>query len=150
VIILPKIKDGEDAAVPPLAQLTKTHADVLTAIDRLETLLQPEEPDRATLATARWRLTQASGRRRRLLDQEIYPLVEQGADGGEQGVRDLRAADGGAIAMSSQHIATWSIDHIADDWPGYRAAATTMLASMRQRIALETTILYPLLEEAPQ
>ena len=128
-----------------LAQLTKAHDDILAAILKLEALTDRAEPDSAGLAMARWKLTQASRSRRRLLEDTVYPEIERRSLADRPEVHELRGADAGLIAASSQHITTWDIDLIVKRWRDYRAASAGVIASMRERIGREKAVLYPLL-----
>ncbi|HET8611740.1 MAG TPA: hypothetical protein VFL92_03135 [Sphingomonas sp.] len=129
-----------------MSKLRELHAELASCMAELEELTARPQPDRDAIASARWRLSRTSGRRTRLLEEEIYPALS-GRD--DPGLRKLREANAAVSALSTSHIATWSIERVMADWPGYCAASGRVRQAMRDRIALEREALYPLLEASP-
>lgn len=128
-----------------LADLQQAHEQLLACIDELAELTRADRPDTATLAKVRWRLTRASGKRRRLVEQAYARLLETGGPEAIQRVRELRDDNAEMLVASSRHIGSWTIEQVAANWDGYRAASAVMRRAMRARIAAEQTALYPLL-----
>ena len=126
------------------SDLQAAHSHLLDALEVLEAALASEVPDRAMLANARWKLSRASGMRRKLLVETVYPLIEAAGGAGAARVAALRREDGEMSAASARHVATWTLDAVLADWPGYRAASATMRQAMQARVAAERAILYPL------
>jgi len=131
-----------------LARLKTVHEELLTGIKTLETVVQQSTPDVAGLTNARWKLSRASSHRRKFLADTVYPTLDRASLPDRRRLEELRAAGTALLTESAQHIAAWSTDRIMNDWPGYQAASAAVRAAMRNRIAAEKAILYPLLEAA--
>jgi len=130
------------------AELKEAHEQLLARLDALEELVRGSTPSRDLLSTTRYQLTRASGRRRKLLEERVYPMLLERLDGAAaEAVRALRDSTATMVAASAKHIHRWSIDEILDDWSGYCAASAWMRRQMRERIAREQRVLYPLLDD---
>ena len=129
-----------------LSDLKQAHEQLLAGIADLAELIQQDRPDPERLAQVRWRLSRASGARRRLVEQACEQLVAGGGSEVAERLRNLRDTGAEMLSASSRHIGTWTIDQILADWGGYRLASAMMRKSMRARIDAERAILYPLLE----
>jgi hypothetical protein len=127
-----------------LAELREAHAALLGGIQDLEEATRAAVPDPSALAAIRWRLSRASGRRRRLVDQACAELRPSAPTEIER----LREKSADLLSASSRHVGTWTIEQVLADWDGYRAASTAMRATMRKRILEEKAVLYPLLGKA--
>jgi hypothetical protein len=117
----------------------------LAGIQELEDATRAPSPDASALAAIRWRLSRASGRRRRLVDQACAEVIARAGPAAAAEVERLRQGDAEQRSASSRHVGGWTIDRVVADWQGYRAASTEMRAAMRARIAAEKAVLYPLL-----
>jgi hypothetical protein len=127
--------------------LRDAHDQLLDLITKLEIETSKPLPDRAGLATVRWQLSRASGARRKMLEDQIYPaLLATTHAAGLRRIQTLRDAAAAIRSASTHHISSWTMEAILADWPGYCAASQVMRTDMRARIALEREILYPLLE----
>jgi hypothetical protein len=129
-----------------LAELREAHHAVLTELQALEDAARSAAPDAHALAAIRWRLSRASGRRRRLVDQACDRLLAGASPATAQQLGTLRDTRAEILSASTRHVGQWTIDAVLGDWAGYRAASATMRKSMRRRIAVEQSLLYPLLE----
>jgi hypothetical protein len=129
-----------------LAELREAHAVLIAGIQELESATRAPVPDPSALAAIRWRLSRASGRRRRLVDQACSRLSSQARSA--SGLDELRDNNSGMLSATSRHVGTWTIERVVADWQGYRAASAEMRKAMLARIATEKSILYPLLEQA--
>lgn len=129
-----------------LEELREAHAALLAGIQELEDATRADAPDASALAGIRWRLSRASGRRRRLIEQASAHLLDQ-VPGAAPEIGRLREGNAEMLSASSRHVGDWTIERITADWRGYRAASADMRKAMRARIALEKKILYPLLEQ---
>lgn len=125
-----------------LGELREAHEALLGGIQELEEATRAAVPDRSVLAAIRWRLSRASGRRRRLVDQACAEL----RSGAPAQIDRLRENSADLLSASSRHVGTWTIEQVLADWDGYRTASTAMRAAMRKRILEEKAVLYPLLE----
>ena len=129
-------------------QLQDAHAELLGEMARLEAATSAAVPD-PDLAAIRLRLSRASGRRMRLIEQQIIPSLLSRATGGEaDSLTRLRADMVAARSHSSRHVAHWSLDAAKADWPGYCEASAEMRVRMRAQIERERAILDPLLRKA--
>jgi hypothetical protein len=133
-----------------LVELKGLHRELLAAIAALEALVAAAEPDRTRLPGIRAHLVNASARRRRWIDNHVYPhlLGHLPAQDGRL-LEGLRSQNIELRELSLQHVNRWTVETIFRDWTGYRRAASAMTASMRQRIAAEQALLYPLLDRVP-
>lgn len=131
-----------------LAELREAHETLLTGIQELEDATQAAAPDASALAAIRWRLSRASGRRRRLVDRACARLLEGASPGVAAELDGLRENSAGMLSATSRHVGSWTIDRVVADWDGYRAASIEMRKAMRRRIATEKAVLYPLLDKA--
>ncbi|MGQ0589079.1 MAG: hypothetical protein ACT4N8_06045 [Sphingosinicella sp.] len=128
------------------SEIERIHDDLLALIAELEALTEYETPDRQALASVRWRLSRASGRRLKLLEEIVYPwLLERSSAAEARTVSNLRESNAGLLAASRMHVAKWSVDKIMVDWADYCQDSAAMRGVMRMRIGLEKALLYPLL-----
>jgi hypothetical protein len=134
-----------DGASSALAELMRAHEDLLAGISDLEAQTRLETPDADALAKVRWRLSQASRARRRLVDAACERLLESSTPVQAARIQTLRDNSAETSATSSSHVRTWTIERVVADWQGYRRASASMRRQMRDRISAETTVLYPLL-----
>lgn len=128
-----------------LAELRAAHETLLAGIQELEDATRAPSPDASALAAIRWRLSRASGHRRRLVDQACAEAMARAAPGAAAEIERLRESNAELRAVSSRHVGGWTIDRVVADWAGYRAASAEMRKAMRVRIAAEKAVLYPLL-----
>jgi hypothetical protein len=127
-----------------LAELRDAHDRLLAGIQDLEDAAGAEAPDSSLLAAIRWRLSQASGRRRRLVDEASAEVLRR-KPGAAPEIERLRENSAEMLFASSRHVGGWPIERIRREWQGYRAASAEMRRAMRARIEMEKAILYPLL-----
>lgn len=131
-----------------LSELKRAHDRLLACIDELEELTREEAPDRLRLASVRWKLSKASGERRKLVEEACDWLAASGGMIEQSRVSALREANAAMVTVSSRHVGRWSMEHVLADWTGYREASAAIREAMRGRIAQEQRALYPLLERA--
>lgn len=129
-----------------LAELREAHHVLLAELQALEDAARSGVPDAQALAAIRWRLSRASGRRRRLVEQACDRLLAGASPATAQQLGTLRHTHTEMLSASTRHVGQWTIDAVLADWAGYRAASAMMRKSMRRRIADEQSLLYPLLE----
>ncbi len=133
-----------------LIELKNLHRELLAAIAKLEGLVAAAEPDPVRLPIARAQLVNASARRRRWIDNHIYPqLVGRLTAEDARHLEALQQDNVELRARSNRHVADWTLDTIVGDWRGYSRASAEMTFSMRRRIAVEQALLYPLLDRLP-
>jgi nitrogen fixation protein FixH len=129
-----------------LAELKQAHEELLGYISELEAVVAQDMINASALGRVRLQLSKASSRRRRVVTEAILRLSRGVTVEEQQRLNLLRENDAALLAATSSHVGEWSIDTILADCEGYRAASTLMRKSMRERIATERQVLYPLLE----
>lgn len=103
-------------------------------------------PDHAALATARWRLSNAS-LHRRTLSARITQFLGRRADiGGSEAICAVRSADNQMMQRSAEHVRDWTVQAITGDWEGYCRASRKIRAHMTNHLTLEREVVFPLLE----
>jgi hypothetical protein len=131
-----------------LAELRRFYEDLVSCIHEMEDEAARESPDRARLADVRWKLSRASQRRQRFIEDIVYPyLLERVSGSNAEKVKALRAENATLRAASTRHVGLWTIENALQNWSDYREASAKITASMRRRMATEKAVLYPLLEE---
>ncbi|WP_343519779.1 hypothetical protein [Sphingomonas sp.] len=131
-----------------LAELKRAHETLLSCLEELERLAEADVPDPAKLASVRWKLSRASGDRRKLVEAACDLLLGSANMIDRSRAAALRAESAEMIAASSRHVGRWTMNEVLADWEGYRAASAAIRGAMRGRIAQEQRALYPLLERA--
>ncbi|RYY28435.1 MAG: hypothetical protein EOP62_04390 [Sphingomonadales bacterium] len=131
-----------------LSDLKQAHEELLGYISELEAVIAKNEINASNIARVRLQLSKASSRRRRIVAEAIQRLSEGATSEETRRLNLLRENDSVILAATSSHVGEWSIEAILADSEGYRAASNAMRKSMRERIAMEKTVLYPPLERA--
>ena len=126
-------------------ELKTIHGELLLCIAALEQVVGRPAPDAERLTAARWKLTRASGRRRRLLTNKILPALAAVPVTNTPRLQELREETAAMLAVSSRHIARWTVVEIIANWGEYQHASSIITSSMRNRIVTEKIVLYPLL-----
>ena len=129
-----------------LAEFKQVHGDLEAALSQLDLLTRADTPDEAVLAQARWRLSRASGARRKLLDTAVTMLLDRVSESDRLELRTLQELNATQLKASTSHIGSWSLREVVADWPGYRRASARMRQSLRDLIAADRASLYPMLE----
>lgn len=128
-----------------LIELETAHAGLLHECARMQALQDGPEPRPQEWAHVRWKLSQASLRRRMLVPR-IYPVALAAATPAEaERARALQAQDPAMLAASHAHIGHWTPERIAVDWAGYSNASREHRRGITERIGAEQEILVPLL-----
>ncbi|MES2444565.1 MAG: hypothetical protein V4574_17195 [Pseudomonadota bacterium] len=128
-----------------LAELIATNDELLAALDALETLTAQPEPAEAAVASARLKLSRASGKRRRVVDAACTLLLETASAEDARKLRGLREINATQLEASTGHIGSWGLKHVMADWPGYCRVSAPMRQSLRDLVAADRETLYPLL-----
>lgn len=134
---------GEDGWELLLVQLESVHQELEDYILEMEVLTSISNPDRARLANTRWKLTQTSGRRMKLLDEVIYPrLLRFGPPALAARVRGLRDSSAALVAETVRTMGHWTIEGAFADWSGFCRASRASRKALSARIAEERAVLY--------
>jgi hypothetical protein len=130
-----------------LAQLSGAHDQLVMEMENLDRLTHGPEPDPGELRVGRWRISQASLRRRSLAAR-IYDFLSNRLDGADlQQVKEVQAGDQDMMRKSARHVCAWTMQAIGGNWQGYCEASQEIRAHMQTHILLERQSLYPLLEK---
>jgi hypothetical protein len=124
---------------------------MLAALDRLDVMVRSREaPDRGELSALRVQISRCAGQHLAMIDQHVSPALErfpseQHRDAG----REIRATMMMLYTNSAKHVGTWDLEKILADWNGYRVAVRSHMRGIRDRIAYEVRVIYPLLAAMP-
>lgn len=128
-----------------LIELEDAHFGLLQECAAMQVLQDGLEPSQPEWTHVRWKLSQASLRRRMLVPR-IYPVALAAAMPSEvPKVRALKAQDPVMLAASRAHIAHWTPERISIDWAGYSRASCEHRRGITDRIRAEQDILAPIL-----
>ncbi|MEP9359928.1 hypothetical protein [Sphingomonas sp. KR3-1] len=130
-----------------LSELQRLHGQILANLDELEALTALGEPPMHRLSAVRLALTRASRARTMLLDR-LYPTLIAGAGAADRAVLErLRGEAKDNLVTSVNHIGNWTVREITARWADYCTASHALRAAMRDRIAREIAVVYPLLAD---
>lgn len=129
-----------------LIQLNGAHDQLLHEIENLDRLTLGPLAAPSDLGAARWRISQAS-LRRRTLSLRILDYLADRVDGREAAILGkLRLENQLAMSKSARHVYLWTRETICEDWKGYCTASRDIRLQMKANILLEKQTLYPILE----
>jgi len=131
-----------------LEELARVHESLLAVLDELDALTGAASPDETAVASARARLGRLSGQRRRMFDAACNRLSEDASPHVLQRIKTLRELNAAQLAASTTHIGAWGLKQLVEDWHGYVRTAAPMRQSMRDLIAADREILFPMLRSA--
>jgi hypothetical protein len=132
-----------------LVQLSSAHEQLLGEMDNLDRLTLGSQCELQMLATGRWRIGQASLKRRSIAAKVFDFLAEQ-EPGELAGLKIVQSADQEALRRSAHHIGNWTMQAIARDWDGYCRASRDIRTHMKRHVSQEQQSFYPLLEGLAQ
>ena len=131
-----------------LAELRQHHEKIGDLLTALEVLCQDRHADIVKVSAVRIELTRASRARSAYLNAIVYPKVMRSCPADKRIALEKLKSDGLLMLVrSADHIRHWTTREITADWPGYCIASAAARQTMRDRIALEAQLLYPLLRE---
>ena len=143
---LPPILPKQASASILLVQLKEAHEDLGWAIENVEQLTGGTQPKDDVIANSRWRISQAS-LRRRVLAVQINDFLAARLHGQDLvRLAALRQSDQELVRHSGAHTRAWTIHSIRDSWAGYCAASRDIRKLMNAHLLLERQLLYPMLE----
>jgi hypothetical protein len=138
-----------NSAIPPLlGELKQAHSKLLHSIDELDRISHGPPPPEKVLVGARWWVSRESLARRLLWGRilaHLAPLVRGRA---EMDLRLIQEADIRLLKASVNHIAAWKPERAIANWRLYAGAESDLLQRIIGVVALEKSLLYPLLEQA--
>jgi len=143
---LPPISPKQNSARILLVQLKGAHEELGWAIEHVDQLTSGPQPKDDAIANARWRISQAS-LRRRVLAVQINDFLSPRLYGQDvASLAALRHSDQQLMRHSGLHVRTWTIHSIRDAWDDYCAASRETRTLMQTHLLFERQLLCPLLE----
>lgn len=130
-------------------QLRNDHLE-LTRIagELLKRTSTPALTDPGGLGSCRWQLARTLTRHLALEDAHVYSRLDRDPRPGVAAVARRYKAELCRLSdQFNEHMADWTGDAIANDWPGYCRAVRTLLTALEARVKCEDKELYPLLAE---
>lgn len=129
-----------------LVQLSSAHDHLVAEMEKLDCMTIGPLPDVAEITNGRWRIAQASLRRRTLASR-TFDFLAGRLDGSDlTRLREVQAADQEMMRRSATHVGSWTMRTICRNWQGYCDASRDIRMHMKAHILLERQSLYPLLE----
>lgn len=133
-----------------LEELQRLHANILLHLEDLDMLTSEDQPSIVELTATRLALTRASRARRALLDR-IYEELTPSADPmAKAALAALQAEGNENLKRSAAHIGEWALEDLRRRWSDYCVASMKLRTEMRQRVAVEKKVIYPLLGNADE
>ena len=130
-----------------LAQLNGAHEQLIVEMENLDRITDGPPPELGELTASRWRISQASLKRRSLAAR-VYDFLSNRLEGADlQQVKETQAQDQEMMRRSARHVCDWSMQAICRNWQGYCDASHDIRIHMSAHILLERKSLYPLLEK---
>lgn len=136
---------GNATSALMLSELQEAHNDVLSLMALLDAVTREPVAERDRYANARWRLSQASLRRRTLVAKIFQHLIPRVGSKDVVTLQSLQSANLEMRHHSAEHVGKWTVHTIEADWLGYCDASRAIRAKMNDCISAEKRILYPLL-----
>jgi hypothetical protein len=127
-------------------QLRSAHDHLVAEMENLDRITLGSEPELNTLTTCRWRLSQASLRRRKLASRVFDFLADRVAGADLIALRRMQAADQEMMSRSARHVGNWTVQTIFQDWRAYCEASRDIRKQMMDHVLAERQLLHPLLE----
>ncbi len=138
---------GRSTGQPLLGELRQAHTNLLLAIDKLDRILSGPPLPEDELAEARWTVSSASLSRRLLWGRILARLAPTVSGSSEADIRMIQESDIQLVKATVNHIAAWKPSAAIANWRVYVAAERRLLEKIIGIVALEQSMLYPLLEE---
>jgi len=131
-----------------LAELRQHHEKIGNLLAALEVVCQDRHADIVKVSAVRLELTRASRARSAYLNAVVYPKLMRTCPPDKRIALEKLKSDGLLMLVrSGDHIRRWTSRAITENWPGYCRASAAARQTMRDRIALEAQLIYPLLKD---
>lgn len=129
-----------------LVQLSSAHDQLLTEIENLDRTTLGTQPELSEITTGRWKISQASLRRRSTA-MRVYDFLADRLEGSDLAVLKMaQTTDQEMMRRSASHVGKWTTQAVCENWKGYCSASREIRMHMKSHILLEKQSLYPLLE----
>lgn len=144
------VRETAQAANALLRDLQAVHYDLHEQIAAMEATTDEPRHDPVHLASARWKISQASLARRILAGRICEYLLSRCEAQQMLAIKALQEADRLLLQASARHVGQWRAEHIKEDWRGYCRASREVRRQMQDHVVLEQKVLYGILERAIQ
>jgi hypothetical protein len=131
-----------------IRELEAAYRTLDRCIAEMDRVTVAAQPDMAQLATARFRISQASNARRLLVQEACRQLADAPAHRAAA-IRALQRETTAYFRASTEHIRSWPPAAIQTDWPAYQDSSRAIRAKMKHGIRAEQRLLFPLLRDGP-
>jgi hypothetical protein len=133
--------------MPIIAKLRDEHRMLEADIARMLDIVANPSPDAASIAAIRWRLARALFEHCAHEDRALHDRLAQSGDATAIAVCcEYRRAHGALGEVFGHYISDWPVDRISREWDRFGAETRAMASRVADRIAVEETQLYPMLE----
>jgi hypothetical protein len=129
-----------------LTELDEVHRQLVAEMVNIDAVTRGPQPSTEGIAAARWRISQASLRRRLLFNSicgALHPIVNEQE---RLSLKQLQEADQAMMLRSRVHVSAWLSDGIRGDWAGYCEASRAIRWHIDAYLTVEQRILFPILE----
>jgi hypothetical protein len=129
-----------------LVQLSSAHDQLLTEIENLDRITFGIQPELSEITTGRWKISQASLRRRSTA-MRVYDFLADRLEGPDlAALKMAQSTDQEMMRRSASHVGKWTTQAVCGNWKGYCNASREIRMHMKSHMLLEKQSLYPLLE----
>lgn len=122
------------------------HEGLIREVENMERITLGPIPSSRELTAARWRISQASLKRRTLSTGILDFLADRVDCGDVEALNILRSDNQRAMSRSAAHVYHWTIQAISQDWERYCQASRDIRMQIKTNLLLEKQSLYPILE----
>ena len=131
-----------------LAELRQDHADLVTIVTELQSLIEADQqPSAVELFDVRRRLASRLIAHLKAEDWALYPPLLESSDAEVAATARRFVEEMGGLAQAfSAFMERWDALSIQSDWPAFRQDCRGIIDALTTRIVRENRELYPLLE----
>lgn len=135
------------AMTPPelLQKLKAAHLELQSCLAEMEALTMGLAVSRRVYSSARFRISNASFRRRATFNVVCDKLSQVATAEEASVICQLREADLALVKRSAQHVREWSAERIEADWRQYCKASRSIRSAMAQELRSVEQHLFPIL-----
>lgn len=126
-------------------KLKAAHVELRTCIDEMEALTTGPAISRPVYCSARFRISNASLKRRATFNFVCDKLSESATAEEADMIARLRSEDLALVGRSAQHVRDWPAEQIEADWQGYCKASRSIRAAMARELKHVEETLFPIL-----
>jgi hypothetical protein len=138
---------SSESPVPTLlGELKLAHSNLLRAIADLDRITSGPPPEEDALASARLAVSRTSLARRLLWGRILARLAPVARGRDEADLRLIQDCDIQLLKATVNHVAAWKPADAIERWRTYAAGESHVLQKLAGIVALEKSLLYPMLE----